>query len=61
MDGKFVTMVVSFLFAGLTSAAYGTIAMVGLSMLLQIIAAVAQTKHRGWLIVAYRWGSCWAS
>jgi hypothetical protein len=51
-----VIMVVSFLSAGLTSAAYGTIAMVGLSMLLQIAAAVAQNKHRGWLAVAYEVG-----
>jgi hypothetical protein len=48
-----VLMVVSFLFAGQTSAAYGTIAMVGLSMLLQIAVAVAQNKHRGWLVIVY--------
>ena len=51
-----VIMVVSFLSAGLTSAAYGTIAMVGLNMLLQIAVAVAQNKHRGWLAVAYEVG-----
>ncbi len=49
-------MVVSFLFAGLTSAAYGTIAMVGLNMLLQIAVAVCQSNHRGWLAVAYEVG-----
>jgi hypothetical protein len=51
-----VLMVVSFLSAGLTSAAYGTIAMVGLNMLLQIALAVAQTNHRGWVAVAYEVG-----
>jgi hypothetical protein len=51
-----VLMVVSFLSVGLNSAAYGTIAMVGLSMLLQIAAAVFQTNHRGWLAVAYEIG-----
>jgi hypothetical protein len=51
-----VIMVVSFLSAGLNSAAYGTIAMVGLNMLLQIALAVAQTNHRGWLAVAYEVG-----
>jgi len=51
-----VIMVVSFLSAGLTSAVYGTIAMVGLNVLLQITVAVAQTKHRGWLTVAYEIG-----
>ncbi len=51
-----VLMVVSFLSAGLTNAAYGTIAMVGLSMLLQIGAAVFQNQHRGWFAVAYEVG-----
>jgi hypothetical protein len=51
-----VIMVVSFLSAGQISAAYGTIAMVGLSMLLQIAVSVYQTKHRGWLAVAYEVG-----
>jgi hypothetical protein len=51
-----VIMVVSFLSAGLTSAAYGTIAMVGLSVLLQIVVAVHQSQHRGWLAVAYEVG-----
>jgi hypothetical protein len=51
-----VVMVVSFLSVGQTIAAYGTIAMVGLSMLLQIVAAVAQTNHRGWVAVAYEVG-----
>ncbi len=51
-----VLMVVSFLSAGQTSAAYGTIAMVGLSMLLQIALAVGQNKHRGWFAVAYEVG-----
>jgi hypothetical protein len=51
-----VIMVVSFLSAGQTSAAYGTITMVGLSMLLQIVAAVAQNQHRGWLTVVYEVG-----
>jgi hypothetical protein len=51
-----VIMVVRFLSAGQTGAAYGTIAMVGLNMLLQIAVAVAQTKHRGWLAVAYEVG-----
>jgi hypothetical protein len=51
-----VIMVVSFLSTGQTGAAYGTIAMVGLNMLLQITVAVAQTKHRGCLAVAYEVG-----
>jgi hypothetical protein len=51
-----VIMVVSFLSTGQTSAAYGTIAMVGLSVLLQIVVAVYQNKHRGWLTVAYEVG-----
>jgi hypothetical protein len=51
-----VVMVVSFLSAGQTSAAYGTIAMVGLTMLLQIVGAVAQTKNRGLAAVAYEVG-----
>jgi hypothetical protein len=51
-----VLMVVSFLSTGETGAAYGTIAMVGLSMLLQIVAAVYQNQHRGWLAVAYEVG-----
>jgi hypothetical protein len=51
-----VLMVVSFLSTGQTGAAYATIAMVGLSMLLQIVVAVAQNKHRGWVAVAYEVG-----
>ncbi len=51
-----VIMVVSFLSTGQTGAAYGTIAMVGMNMLLQIAVAVAQTKHRGWVAVAYEVG-----
>jgi hypothetical protein len=51
-----VIMVVSFLSTGQTSAAYGTIAMVGLNMLMQIVAAVAQNQHRGWVAVAYELG-----
>jgi hypothetical protein len=51
-----VLMVVSFLSSGRIGAAYGTIAMVGLNMLLQIVVTVAQTKHRGWLTVAYEVG-----
>jgi hypothetical protein len=51
-----VIMVVSFLSAGQIAAAYGTIAMVGLSMLLQIALAVYQNQHRGWLAVAYEVG-----
>jgi hypothetical protein len=51
-----VIMVVSFLSAGLTNAAYGTIAMVGLNLLLQIAVAVAQTRHHGWVAVAYEVG-----
>jgi hypothetical protein len=51
-----VFMVVSFLFTGQTGAAYGTIAMVGLSMLLQIAIAVFQKKHHGWAAVAYEVG-----
>jgi hypothetical protein len=49
-------MVVSFLSTGQTGAAYGTIAMVGLSMLLQIVVAVAVNKHRGRFAVAYEVG-----
>jgi hypothetical protein len=51
-----VIMVVSFLSAGQISAAYGTIAMVGLNMLLQMVVAVYQNKHRGWLAVAFEVG-----
>jgi hypothetical protein len=51
-----VLMVVSFFSAGQIGAAYGTIAMVGLNMLLQIVVAVAQTKRRGLLAVAYEVG-----
>jgi hypothetical protein len=51
-----VIMVVSFLSAGQISAAYGTIAMVGLNMLLQMVVAVYQNQHRGWLAVAYEVG-----
>jgi hypothetical protein len=51
-----VIMVVSFLSAGQIGAAYGTIAMVGLNILLQIAAAVYQNQHRGWVAVAYEVG-----
>ena len=49
-------MVVSFLSAGQNGAAYGTIAMVGLSMVLQCALAVFQSIHRGWFAVAYEVG-----
>jgi hypothetical protein len=51
-----VIMVVSFLSTGQTGAAYGTIAMVGLSMLFQIVGTVVQSNHRGWFTVAYEVG-----
>jgi hypothetical protein len=49
-------MIVSFLSAGQYKAAYATIAMVILSMLLQIVLVIAQNKHRGWAAVAYEVG-----
>jgi hypothetical protein len=51
-----VIMVVSFLSTGQTGAAYGTIAMVGLCVMLQIAVAVYQNQHRGWVAVAYEVG-----
>jgi hypothetical protein len=51
-----VIMVVSFLSTGQTGAAYGTIAMVGLNLMLQIAVAVFQNQHRGWVAVAYEVG-----
>jgi hypothetical protein len=51
-----VLMVLSFLSTGQIGAAYGTIAMVGLSMLLQIAVAVYQKQHHGWVAVAYEVG-----
>ncbi len=51
-----VLMVVSFFSAGQIGAAYGTIAMVGLNMMLQIAVTLFQTKRRGWVAVAYEVG-----
>jgi hypothetical protein len=49
-------MIKSFLSAGQATAAYATIAMVSLTMLLQILLVVVQNKHRGWAAVAYEVG-----
>jgi hypothetical protein len=46
-------MILNFLSAGSNRAAYGTLAMVAFSLLLQIVVSIAQTKHRGWIAVAY--------